>query len=213
MKTVLNLFVGSNLFGTLGVVHPIVIADEQKAESLSQKTAEAARKLVNTPATIGKSLEALTDAAKAKLQSLGGTSASTIRPQPEELALPPRKTEGTPAVPYSTNGKRDPFRPLTLRATASRPRDNLSPLERVEWSQINLVGIIWDSKEPKAMVEVAEPGDNNRGYIAKVGTSIGNSDGKVKAITRNELVVQESYTDLHGTKRTREVSKKLSTEQ
>ncbi len=211
MKIVVKLFASSVLFGTFGLVH--AIAAEQKVESVSQKTAEAARKLVETPATIGKSLEALTDAAKARLQSLGNGSGTPTKPAPEELVLPPTKVEKTPVAPYSRDGKRDPFRPPTLRATSSRPKDSLSPLERVEWSQIKLVGIIWDSNEPKAMIEVAEPGDTSRGYIAKVGTSIGNSDGRVKAITRNELVVQESYTDLYGTKRTREVSKKLSTEQ
>jgi Tfp pilus assembly protein PilP len=209
MKKV-TLFAGSVLFGIFGLVHPIAA---EQSDSLSQKTAEAARKLVATPATIGKSLEALTGAARARLQSLGNTSEASSKPPSEELVLPPRRVEKTPLLPYSTDGKRDPFRPPTVRATSSRPKDSLAPLERVELSMINLVGIIWDSKEPKAMIEVAEPGDSSRGYIAKVGTSIGNSDGTVKAITKNELVIQESYTDLYGTKRTREVSKKLSTEQ
>src|SRR4051794_35396033 len=106
MKTV-ALFAGSVLFGIFGLVHPIAA---EQSESLSQKTADAARKLVATPATIGKSLEALTGAARAGLQSLGNTSEASPKPASEELVLPPRRVEKTPVLPYSTDGKRDPFR-------------------------------------------------------------------------------------------------------
>src|SRR4051812_24340755 len=135
MKLVVKLFAGSVLFGTFGLVY--TIAAEQKVESLSQKTAEAASKLVNTPATIGKSLEALTDAAKARLQSLGNTSVTSTKPPPEELMLPPTKVEKTQVVPYSRDGKRDPFRPPTLRArTSPDVKENLSPLERLDLGQL-----------------------------------------------------------------------------
>jgi type IV pilus assembly protein PilP len=102
---------------------------------------------------------------------------------------------------------------MTLRTkNSSRPRENLSPLERLDLGQITLVGIVWDEKEPKAVVEIPEAGDTARGYIVKIGTPIGTADGKIKGITRNEVIVEEFYTDIHGVKRTREVSKKLTTE-
>lgn len=50
------------------------------------------------------------------------------------------------------------------------------------------------------------------GYVVKVGTPIGNNDGKVKAIHRNEVVVEEFYSDEYGARKKREVGMKLSTE-
>ena len=47
------------------------------------------------------------------------------------------------------------------------------------------------------------------GYTISVGTPIGASEGKVKAITRNEVVVEESFQDFSGKKKTREVLMKL----
>ena len=84
MKIVVKLFAGSVLSGIFGL--GLAIAAEQKVDSPSQKTAEAARKLVETPATIGKSLEALTDAAKARLQSLGNGSGTPPNPAPGLVA-------------------------------------------------------------------------------------------------------------------------------
>jgi type IV pilus assembly protein PilP len=104
---------------------------------------------------------------------------------------------------------RDPFRPATLRKKAvTRPRENLSPLERFELNQLKIVGIVWDIKEPRAMVE-----DNAKlGYTIKVGAPIGSNDGVVKAIHRNEIIVEEFFYDVYGARRKREVSMKLSTE-
>ena len=195
------------LLGTLGA--------QEKIETPSQKTAEAVQKFIKTPATISKNLEALTDAAKAKLQQTLGEKPATSSKvaSNDDLTLPPKQTERPPAVRFSPDGKRDPFQPMTLRTkTSSRPRENLSPLEQVELGQIKLVGIVRDEKEPKALVEIAESGDTARGYIVRIGTPIGTGDGKIKAITRNEVIVEEFYTDIQGAKRKREVSKKLTTE-
>jgi type IV pilus assembly protein PilP len=98
---------------------------------------------------------------------------------------------------------------MTLRTKANRPtRENLSPLERLELSQLKLVGIIWDTKDPRAMVE-----DNaGLGYVIKIGTPIGSHDGKVKAIHQAEVVVEEFYSDDYGARKRREVGMKLLTD-
>ena len=98
---------------------------------------------------------------------------------------------------------------MTLRTkTPPRARENLSPLEHFDLGQLKIVGIIWDAKEPRAMIE-----DTARlGYIVKVGTPIGNNDGTVKAIGRSEVIVEEFYEDSSGAKRKRDVSMRLSTE-
>ena len=50
------------------------------------------------------------------------------------------------------------------------------------------------------------------GYIVKAGTRMGANDGKVKAIKPNEIVIEETYVDLYGAKKKREVNIKLSVE-
>ena len=81
-------------------------------------------------------------------------------------------------------------------------------MERYEIGQLKLAGIVWDVKEPKAMVEDA----TGLGYIVKIGTSIGANEGKVKAIRPTEVVIEEKYTDFYGATKSREVSMKLPTD-
>jgi len=104
----------------------------------------------------------------------------------------------------------DPFRPLSLKPrAATRARENLSPLERYEIGQLKLVAVVWDIKEPKAMVEDA----TGLGYIVKIGTLIGPNEGKIKAIKPAEVVIEESFVDFYGAKKSQEISMKLPVEQ
>ncbi|MFQ5850500.1 MAG: pilus assembly protein PilP [Candidatus Binatia bacterium] len=129
------------------------------------------------------------EAAKAKLQA----------------ALEAKKSAEVEAA-----GKRDPFRPFVSETpkVRRRPRENLSPLERYAITQLKLVAVIWDIEEPRAMVEDT----SGLGYIVKLGTPIGNNEGKVKAIRPNEIVIEESYTDFYGRTKSRKVKMKLASE-
>lgn len=109
----------------------------------------------------------------------------------------------------SVVGRRDPFRPITLNLrTNVRRRENLSPLERFDLGQLKLVGIIWNIKNPTALVEDT----SGLGYTVKVGTPIGSNDGKVKTIGPDALLVEEEFIDLYGAKKKREVSMRLAVE-
>jgi Tfp pilus assembly protein PilP len=70
------------------------------------------------------------------------------------------------------------------------------------------VGVVWHIKEPTAMIEDSV----GLGYIVKVGTPIGANEGKVMAIKPSEIVIEETYVDLYGAKKKREVNIKLSVE-
>jgi len=94
-----------------------------------------------------------------------------------------------------------------MRTTVQR-RDNLSPLERYDLGQLKLVGIVWNLKEPSAMVEDSA----GLGYLVKVGTRIGANDGTIKAIRENEVVVEEFFMDLYGVRKRREVNMRVSVE-
>ncbi|MEK6562330.1 MAG: pilus assembly protein PilP [Candidatus Binatota bacterium] len=182
-------------------------AQEEK-ESPSQKTKEAIEKFKKAPATAGQTLDALKEAAKAKLQeALGGKQAAKV--ETGSTTLPAKKPEQPERPRYSSVGKRDPFRPLSLKPKASqRARENLSPLERYELGQLKLVAIVWDIKEPKAMVEDG----TGLGYVVKIGTLIGPNEGKVKAIKPTEVVIEEHVTDFYGARKSQEVSMKLPVE-
>lgn len=172
---------------------------------------EAVDKFNKAPATIGQSLQGLRDAAADKLkQALGGSAKSDRKAAVEALKVP-QKTSEVPAAPHTLKeSSRDPFRPMTLRSKVSvRARENLSPLEQKDFSQFNLVGIIWNVKEPIALVEDS----SGLGYTVKVGTPIGVNDGKVKAILRNQIVVEEYCEDAYGVQKMCEHRKTLSTEQ
>jgi type IV pilus assembly protein PilP len=98
---------------------------------------------------------------------------------------------------------------MTLRTKVDvRRRENLSPLEQKDLSQLKVVGIVWDIREPRAMVE-----DNTGlGYVVKVGTPIGTQDGTVKAIHRNQIVVEEWSADVYGVRKKIDRSLSLATE-
>jgi Tfp pilus assembly protein PilP len=188
--------------GALGAEEPI--------QTPSRQMKEAVDKLNKAPATIGKSLQGLTDAAKGKLQqTLGSKAKADSKVEPVDLELPQKTSEAPPAAPALKPNSRDPFRPTTLRTKVNAPaRANLSPLERFDLGQLKIVGIVWDITEPRAMVEDAA----GLGYVVKIGTPIGSNDGKVKAIRRDHVVVEESYEDAYGARKRRDVSMKLLTE-
>lgn len=176
----------------------------------SEKTKDAVDKFNNAPAAIGKSLQGLRDAAKERLQqSLGGKSKAETKAEPVDLNVPQKLPDSPKSAVLPKEGGRDPFRPMTLRTkVAPRNRDNLSPLERLDLGQLKVVGVIWDIKEPRAMVEDTA----GLGYTVKVGTPIGSNDGKVKAIHRNQIIIEEISADIYGQRKSRDVSMKLATE-
>jgi type IV pilus assembly protein PilP len=186
-----------------------VSAQEEK-ETPSQKMKEAVDQLRKAPAVAGNAMEGLIEAGKAKLQGSLGGDAPAKKAETNNLDLPTKRPEQTAAPRYSTTGKRDPFRPFGLKTgTTRRIREGASPLERKDLGQFKLVGIIWDMKEPKAMVEDTD----GLGYTIKVGTSIGDKDGKVKAIGPTEVVVEETDIDFYGARKRRERAIRMPTEQ
>jgi type IV pilus assembly protein PilP len=89
-----------------------------------------------------------------------------------------------------------------------RRRENLSLLERYEIGQLKLVGIIWNAKNPTALIEDT----SGLGYTVRVGTPIGPSDGKVVKITPDTVAIEEEFMNFYGAKQKREVSMKLAAE-
>jgi Tfp pilus assembly protein PilP len=102
---------------------------------------------------------------------------------------------------YDPTGKIDPFAPLFSedRGSAddsmdSKPKRPLTPLEKIDLSQLQLVAILRTQNGNKAMVEDA----TGKGYVLTPGTFIGINSGKVKQILRDRVVVEETKKDFLG---------------
>jgi len=116
---------------------------------------------------------------------------------------------------YNPKGKIDPFKPLFdievgSAASVKRHRDRnipLTPLQKVELSQLRLVGIVFSGKEKRALIEDA----SWKGYIVTKGTYIGTHFGKVIEILNDRIIIEEEIEDLLGRIRLRKTEMKLQT--
>jgi len=108
--------------------------------------------------------------------------------------------ETRPAYRYEPFGKTDPFEPIFRGGTEGGP-ELKTPLEEYNVTQFELVGIIWDVKEPKAVVK--DP--KGETYIVGKGTRIGRNNGKITKITEKKVYIVEEYEDIYGQITTGEV--------
>ena len=128
----------------------------------------------------------------------GGADDAT--PAGTEIA---RATEPAGDIPYDPAGRRDPFRrPGAGTVQSGEPR---TPLQRYEIGQLKLVAVIYETPEPRAVVE----DDQGLGYIVKVGTPIGPNGGQVRAIERGRVRITEDSVDYYGERRVTEVTMEL----
>ncbi|HVP68946.1 MAG TPA: pilus assembly protein PilP [Anaeromyxobacteraceae bacterium] len=101
-------------------------------------------------------------------------------------------------VPYSSVGKRDPFKSFVadLRATSgpTSPRCRTA-LGRYELDQLRLVAVVTGLADPVAMVEVP----TGVGYSIRKGSCMGKNGGVVAAIRSGEVVVTEWILRADGT--------------
>lgn len=105
---------------------------------------------------------------------------------------------------YNPEGKIDPFEnPLRKQGpqqveekVESNTPDRIrqTPLERIDLSQLALVGVIKFSSGYKAIVEE----ESGKGYMIKKGTYIGTNYGQVTEIQNNQILIQEKVKDLLG---------------
>lgn len=106
--------------------------------------------------------------------------------------------------PYDPEGKVDPFAPLInpektgaqeLEAD-NAPQRILTPLEKLDFSQMRLVAVVQKGNGSIAMVE--ESGGSNKGYIIQLGTFLGKNGGKVVSILTDRIVIEETIKNFKG---------------
>jgi type IV pilus assembly protein PilP len=103
---------------------------------------------------------------------------------------------------FDFSGKKDPFKPdISVKAASAPMQDDLKktlnnglPIHSFDVSQFKLIGIITGAKENQAMV--LDP--SGKGYVLKIGMTIGKNEGRVTAITMSGVEVVEQFKDDSG---------------
>jgi Tfp pilus assembly protein PilP len=122
-------------------------------------------------------------------------------------------SKGTPL--YNPEGKIDPFMPLFKKESpeekmvAETPKKKRriprTPLERLDLSQLKLVGIIMSTDSQKALVEES----SGKGYIVTKGTYIGRNGGRVTNIQSDRIIIKEEVVDVLGKSKIKKTELKL----
>lgn len=107
-------------------------------------------------------------------------------------------------IGYDPEGRVDPFIPLLQEKEVvtpdidDKPKRMLTPLEKLNLSQIKLVAVILMENRQLAMVEDA----TGKGYEVVIGTYMGKNSGQVSKINQSSLVVTEYVKDYKGIRQT-----------
>ncbi|KYG67406.1 fimbrial assembly protein [Bdellovibrio bacteriovorus] len=104
-------------------------------------------------------------------------------------------------MPYDPATRRDPFKAFRLaRPVDPRTTQQLEPLQKFEVEKLQVIGILWDVRTPRAMIK--DP-DGAVHTVIK-NSKVGRNDGFVAVIREGEVVVVETmYDDGKVTKETR----------
>ena len=126
-------------------------------------------------------------------------AAGPEKPSGPQTAMAGTSEQSRP--PYNPKGKVDPFEPLfrekpTVAMVKRKRKKRIprTPLEKIDLSQLKLVGIILAASGNKALVEES----NGKGYVIKKGTYVGTNAGKVVQIEKDKVIVAEEYEDVLG---------------
>jgi type IV pilus assembly protein PilP len=98
---------------------------------------------------------------------------------------------------YVTEGRRDPFIPLSriikpvVQEVDQEPQ---TPLQSYDVAQFKLIGVIVGMGEPKAMVVSPDV----KSYVLAKGVKIGKNNGIIINITSEAVSIEETYYDFSG---------------
>lgn len=132
-------------------------------------------------------------------ESIQDKSKSDIEPGKEGTAANPIINNDQGKERYDAQGKTDPFVALLQEKTEEVPVDDapkriLTPLEKIDLTQIRLTAVIIMEKRQIAMVEDAD----GKGYEVGIGTYIGKNQGRVSDIKDTSIIVTELVKDYQG---------------
>lgn len=104
--------------------------------------------------------------------------------------LPPKDT-----YTYIPGERRDPFVSLIKGGgQTEETQDELTPLQKVDVSEVKLVGIMKDPQGNMALIQTMD----GKGYFLREGIQIGKNEGVVEKILEDKVVVKEKKTNFLG---------------
>lgn len=180
------------------IVVSLIVAGCAKEEKANSSPA------VSNPA---KSATSASGPVQMRLSSTRNGTALAVQKQSSSLrhVLPPETM-------LDFSRKKDPFKPfITLPATpvkhvGRKPAGDMLPIQRYDVNKYRLVGIIAGLKENRALI--IDP--LGKGYVVKVGMSVGSNQGRIVRITASAVEVLEQFSDDNGKIRKRTVRLTLS---
>ena len=187
------------------------IEQAPKKPAPEKKTASPVKEATPTPAPAPIPVKKETSKAQEmKTETVEADLSTKVETGPEKEAEQQQQTDNEQqslrsSLPdtsplYNPVGKIDPFAPLfsedrgTAESKEAKPKRPLTPLEKIDLSQLQLVAILQTQSGNKAMVEDA----TGKGYILTQGTFIGINSGKVTDILKDRVVVLEETKDFLG---------------
>ncbi len=105
---------------------------------------------------------------------------------------------------YDPTGRRDPFRSFQFD-DEKQEKKSFGPLADFELGQLELSAVIWDARNPRALI--LDPG--GRSYIVREGSQIGKNNGEVIHIGDNLVLVKETYENFAGERTTKDVELRI----
>jgi type IV pilus assembly protein PilP len=178
----------------------------QKVEVIS--TGDTVTKL---PAQKKPAVKPKSDISEIKQASIGESTAASNKLIAATSTVASKMRSTTIPKSYDAKDKIDPFEPLfrekpvIAKKKINKKRIPRTPLERIDLSQLKLVGIILASSGNRALVEES----SGKGYVIKKGTYIGTNSGKVVKIKKEKVVVEEEFEDVFGKTKLRQREIKL----
>jgi Tfp pilus assembly protein PilP len=133
-------------------------------------------------------------------------------------AAAPATTAGAPGAPvdqkagalepqgftYNPEGRRDPFVTLLRRgADTSQTGKRMSGLAGLETAEVSLRGVVMSQGAYVGIVQ----GADNKTYIVRAGDKL--SDGSIRSITANAMVILQQVNDPLSLEKEHEVRKQL----
>ena len=83
----------------------------------------------------------------------------------------------------------------------SQARAELPPLQRLELSDVKLIGIVSDASGYYGLIQTPD----GKGYTVRVGTLMGTNNGTIKSIAEQRIVVAEPTIDITGKMTSRDI--------
>jgi type IV pilus assembly protein PilP len=149
--------------------------------------------------------------AEAEAPEKPSLEAAEVEPAPPEAEPATPEAEAEPeltpeevlkkvAYVYDPKGKINPFQSVfvtqprkgeKVRISARERKLPLTPLQKIDLSQLKVVGIIIAATGNKALIEDPQ----GKGYVITKGTYVGANFGRVKRILKDRVIVEEEVED------------------